>query len=240
MRNFLLITIFLLSSSCFSEDLAEYHVFLCEENFESVKDKIVESKVKNIEVAYFDTQKLKLIKSGIIIRVRFRPDKKKSDLTLKIRKDSNDKITNSKKCEYDYYFSKNKYSCSWKQKISHQVAKTILHSKVNILDYLSQEQMELLKSITNTNNLKLNKFGNVKSQRYDIADGSQGEDWTVEYWPFENGRNLIELSFRHDTKDVNHTMQNLDNYLTRHKLKRCQKDISKTKYTLNYFLSPKN
>ncbi|MCP4912256.1 MAG: hypothetical protein GY909_03985 [Oligoflexia bacterium] len=226
----------LLSLGCSSEELSEFHVFVCHPKFQDIKTKIVHSAAKKLNVAYFDSQDQTLKKSGVIIRVRHRPNHSKSDITLKLRSDAiNEKESLvKKKCEYDFYFSRKKYSCSFKKKVSHQLAQKILNGNEDILKHLDKEQMDILKSIKTLNG-ELKKYGIVNAQRFEVAQGEVGEDWTLEYWPFPKGTNLVEISFRYETSQAKEALQSLRNYLDRHKLVKCPKDFSKTSYTLDYF-----
>lgn len=201
--------------------------------------------MKKREIYYFDTEKLDLYNSNLILRARIKSIFKGS-VTVKLRP-LNPKLVPPRffsmkgfKCERDLRVNGgDKISCSLKRKMSTRIIKEYVGMGRNIWDLFTADQHSFIFHFLpeTLKELNLKVIGPVKSHYWDFFPGALGIECTADYWVLPSGTKILELSTRFPMEEEEKYISLFEDYLQDKQIELTEKPISKTSVVLKEFIN---
>ena len=204
---------------------AEVQVNLCSEPQEIIQALQLKRKGVNLREAwYFDTAKLDLFMSGVLVRLRI--SDKKSELTLKFAHQNCPEISleflpaDQAKCEYDLHGEKLEGAVSISRSLETQQVDDLLNGSTALVDHLSPVQVRYLREGVDVwplpSGLKLLGPGTIDTYK------NKNHPFTVEIWQLQSGLRTVEISQKSTVADARSVEVHLKEILASSQVKICE------------------
>jgi len=203
---------------------AEVQINLCSEPGQIISAlQLVRKKARPREVWYFDTAGLDLFRRGILFRLRSMG--RKHELTLKVENQECARVNPEllpaglAKCEYDLRGAQSVGAMSISRILDERQARGLLEGQSVLADLLSPAQVRYLREGAAVWPLPpgLKRLGPARIETYH----RKGQSFDVELWQLPSGRRYAEISQKSSLEAARHVQSDLEDLLTRNRVKLC-------------------